>query len=59
MATDRTTSGQERDMTKHRLEGQSSIPGDLPDSPEDQEKLKAVETTIDLPDVKDIRDRNL
>jgi hypothetical protein len=54
MATDRTTSGQERDMTNNRLEGQSSIPGDLPDSPEDQEKLKAVETTIDLPDVKDI-----
>jgi hypothetical protein len=54
MATDRTTPGQERDMTNNRLEGQSSIPGDLPDSPEDQEKLKAVETTIDLPDVKDI-----
>jgi hypothetical protein len=40
MATDRTTPGQERDMTNNRLEG--------------QEKLKAVETTIDLPDVKDI-----
>lgn len=53
MATDRTP-GQERDMTNNRLEGQSSIPGDLPDSPEDREKLKSEETIIDLPDVKDI-----
>ena len=41
-------------MTNNRLEGQSSIPGDLPDSPEDQAKLQSQETTIDLPDVKDI-----
>jgi hypothetical protein len=41
-------------MTNNRLEGQSSIPGDLPDSPQDQEKLRNEETTIDLPDVKDI-----
>ncbi len=54
MAENRTPPGQERDMTNNRLEGQSSIPGDLPDSPEDQEKLRNVETTIDLPDVKDI-----
>jgi hypothetical protein len=54
MATDKTPPGQERDMTSNRLEGQSSIPGDLPDSPEDQEKLKSQETFIDLPDVKDI-----
>ncbi len=54
MATSRTPPGQERDMTNNRLEGQSSIPGDLPDSPEDQEKLRAEETIIDLPDVKDI-----
>jgi hypothetical protein len=54
MAENRTPPGQERDMTNNRLEGQSSIPGDLPDSPEDQEKLQNQETTIDLPDVKDI-----
>lgn len=41
-------------MTNNRLEGQSSIPGDLPDSPQDREKLQPEETTIDLPDVKDI-----
>lgn len=54
MAENTTSPGHERDMTNNRLEGKSSIPGDLPDSPEDQEKLKAEETTIDLPDVKDI-----
>lgn len=54
MANDKTPSGQERDMTNNRLEGQSSIPGDLPDSPQDQEKLRTEETVIDLPDVKDI-----
>ncbi|NTS43935.1 hypothetical protein HRG84_23850 [Flavisolibacter sp. BT320] len=54
MANERNTSGQERDMTNNRLEGQSSIPGDLPDSPQDREKLQPEETTIDLPDVKDI-----
>lgn len=54
MANDKTPSGQERDMTNNRLENQSSIPGDLPDSQEDKEKLKAEETVIDLPDVKDI-----
>ena len=41
-------------MTNNRLENQSSIPGDLPDTPQDREKLKPEETTIDLPDVKDI-----
>ena len=54
MANDKTPAGQERDMTNNRLESQSSIPGDLPDSPEDKEKLQAEETVIDLPDVKDI-----
>jgi hypothetical protein len=44
----------ERDLDNNRLEGKSSRPGDLPDSPEDREKLKAEETFIDLPDVKDI-----
>lgn len=54
MADERKTSGNERDITTNRLEGQSSVPGDLPDSPEDREKLRAEETFIDLPDVKDI-----
>jgi hypothetical protein len=44
----------ERDMTNNRLEGRSSVPGDLPDSKEDKEKLGSDETYIDLPDVKDI-----
>lgn len=51
---ERTNPGNERDINMNKLEGQSSIPGDLPDSPEDREKLKAEETVIDLPDVKDI-----
>ena len=54
MAANSTSPGQERDMTNNRLEGKSSIPGDLPDSPQDLEKLKTEETIIDLPDVKDI-----
>ncbi len=35
-------------------EQQSSVPFDLPDSPEDREKLKPEVTTINLPDVSDI-----
>lgn len=55
MADDRNTpSGAEREMTNNRLEQHSSVPGDLPDSPEDREKLRTEETFIDLPDVKDI-----
>jgi hypothetical protein len=54
MADERKTSGNERDITTNRLESQSSLPGDLPDSPEDREKLRSEETFIDLPDVKDI-----
>jgi len=46
--------GGERDMTTNRTEQQSSIPNDLPDSPQDREKLEGEEVTIDLPDVKDI-----
>lgn len=41
-------------MTNNRLEGQSSIPGDLPTSPEDNRELESKETTINLPEVKDI-----
>jgi hypothetical protein len=43
-----------RDMNENRLESHSSRPNDLPDSREDQEKLRTEETYIDLPDVKDI-----
>ena len=41
-------------MTTNRTEQHSSIPNDLPDSPHDQERLQPDETTLDLPDVKDI-----
>lgn len=44
----------ERDMNENRLEQNSSIPNDLPDSKTDREKLRTEETYIDLPDVKDI-----
>lgn len=44
----------ERDMTNNRLEGRSSVPGDLPESSSDREKLENEESFIDLPDVKDI-----
>jgi hypothetical protein len=37
-----------------RTERNSSSPNDLPDSREDSDKLQPEETTIDLPDVKDI-----
>ena len=46
--------GNDRDLTSNRAERQSSIPNDLPDSPEDAAKLRTEETYIDLPDVKDI-----
>lgn len=44
----------DRDMNENRLEQNSSVPNDLPDSPRDQEKLRTEETYINLPDVKDI-----
>lgn len=43
-----------RDMNANRLERNSSMPNDLPDSKEDQQKLQPEEIFIDLPDVKDI-----
>jgi hypothetical protein len=46
--------GNERDLNTNRGEQRSSVPNDLPDSPQDQEKLKPEETFIDLPDVSDI-----
>jgi hypothetical protein len=52
--TNRHSEGGERDMNSNRTEQQSSVPNDLPDSPEDRKKLESEETTIDLPDVKDI-----
>ncbi len=54
---DNTTRGDEstgRDPLANNLEKNSTIPNDLPDSPEDREKLEDGETVIDLPDVKDI-----
>ena len=54
MADERKPAGNERDITTNRLEQHSSVPGDLPDSPQDREKLRTEETIIDLPDVKDI-----
>ena len=44
----------DRDMNSNRLEQRSSVPGDLPDSEQDREKLGSEESFIDLPDVKDI-----
>lgn len=40
--------------TSNNVERKSTIPNDLPDSPEDQERLQGEETVINLPDVKDI-----
>lgn len=56
MATQNNRSNErgERDMTTNRTEQNSSVPNDLPDSPKDREKLEGEETTIDLPEVKDI-----
>lgn len=54
MANERNTPGRQEDPTVNRLEQQSSVPNDLPDSKEDREKLRSEETIIDLPDVKDI-----
>src|SRR5688500_10731461 len=48
------TTGNERDVNANRTEQRSSAPNDLPDSPQDREKLRPEETTIDLPDVSDI-----
>lgn len=54
MANERNTAGRETPQTANRLEQQSSVPNDLPDSPRDREELRGEETTVDLPDVKDI-----
>jgi len=44
----------DREPGNNRMEGRSSIPGDLPDSPKDREEMRTEEEFIDLPDVKDI-----
>lgn len=56
MANDRTRGDENvrRDPLSNDMERNSSVPNDLPDSPEDQKELEQKETTIDLPDVKDI-----
>ena len=46
--------GNERDLNIGRGEQRSSTPNDLPDSPQDRDRLRSEETTIDLPDVSDI-----
>lgn len=43
-----------RDFTTNRVERNSSIPNDLPDSENDRKELQQEESFIDLPDVKDI-----
>lgn len=44
----------QREPNSNRLEGRSSVPGDLPDSEKDRKEMQTEETFIDLPDVKDI-----
>jgi len=54
MANERNAPGRETNPATNRLEQQSSVPNDLPDSQGDREKLRSDETIMDLPDVKDI-----
>lgn len=55
MARSRNNRGpQEPRDTSNNKELKSSVPNDLPDSPEDARRLQNEETFIDLPDVKDI-----
>ena len=46
--------GNQGDLTSNRGEQRSTSPNDLPDSPQDREKLRPEEITIDLPNVSDI-----
>lgn len=43
-----------RDPLSNNLERRSTVPNDLPDSPKDTENLEQEETTVNIPDVKDI-----
>ena len=54
MANERSTTDRQSDPTTNRLEQQSSVANDLPDSPRDREELRSEKTVMDLPDVKDI-----
>ena len=54
MDNNRNNNRGEREPNNNRLEGHSSIPGDLPDSERDKEEMRTEETFINLPDVKDI-----
>jgi hypothetical protein len=56
MANNRNNNGTAKEdlIGNNSTERHSSRPNDLPDSPRDKEALKAEETFIDLPDVKDI-----
>ncbi|MGE5521223.1 MAG: hypothetical protein ACM3VS_14970 [Candidatus Dadabacteria bacterium] len=42
------------DPLSNNLERKSSVPNDLPDTPEDEKKLESKDTVINLPEVKDI-----
>jgi hypothetical protein len=46
--------GVRRDPLSNNLERNSSVPNDLPDSPNDEKKLESRDTVINLPEVKDI-----
>jgi hypothetical protein len=48
------TERDDKNSNSNRFEQRSSIPNDLPDNERDEKELKSEETTIDLPDVKDI-----
>ena len=49
-----TSLNEDRNLGSPRSEERSTIPNDLPDSPEDQRKLQPEDTVINLPDVSDI-----
>lgn len=53
MADQKPTSNNDSAKT-NAVERASSVPNDLPDNEHDQKELESKETTIDLPDVKDI-----
>jgi hypothetical protein len=54
MNNNRNNDRGEREPNNNRLEGRSSVPGDLPDSERDRKEMRTEETFINLPDVKDI-----
>ncbi len=54
MANDRSKKQGRKDESRQDLEPARKKTSDLPDSPRDAEKLRGDETTIDMPEVKDI-----